>query len=83
MTPTRPRDKDGVVEAALLVAREKDVETAERRLQAALDAVQSGDRDLDTLWTDTVDGDLWTHEKHVLTHALGQLRKQAATGGSA
>jgi len=61
---SRPRDKAGVLDAAILIAREQGVEQAEARLQDELNDVPTG-----------VDDETWRQEKDALLNALSEVRK--------
>ena len=61
---TRPRDKDGVLDATLLIVRDDGVDAAEARLQDELNDVPTG-----------VDDETWQAEKNVLLNALSEVRK--------
>lgn len=61
---TRPRDKDGVLDAALLIVRDDGVDAAEARLQDELNDVPT-----------SVDDETWQAEKNALLNALSEVRK--------
>lgn len=61
---TRPRDKDGVLDAALLIVRDDGVDAAEARLQDELNDVPT-----------SVDDETWQKEKNALLNALSEVRK--------
>jgi len=69
MTPTRPRDGDGVFDAGLLIAREEGVESAIARIQSELKRVKDRVDDTDP-------DERWVQEKNALHHGLGKLRKR-------
>jgi len=61
---TRPRDKDGVLDATLLIVRDDGFEAAEARIQDELNDVPTG-----------VDDETWQKEKNALLNALSEVRK--------